>query len=134
MIGSTTLALIAAATDWVLAGDGRRVRARRVLATDKLSLGAWNPVQIELSNTTARRQHVVVRDQPPPSFLVDVPAPMFTAKLAAEANSTLSYHVRPPRRGDTLTAMLDPPEDPVVADAILEKPLRFAAASVACTL
>jgi uncharacterized protein (DUF58 family) len=94
------LALIAAVTDWLLAGDGRRVRARRVLATDKLSLGAWNPVQIELSNTTARPQHVMVRDQPPPSFLVDVPAPVFTAKLAAEANSTLSYHVRPPRRGD----------------------------------
>jgi uncharacterized protein (DUF58 family) len=94
------LALIAAVTDWLLAGDGRHVRARRVLATDKLSLGAWNPVQIELSNTTARPQHVMVRDQPPPSFLVDVPAPVFTAKLAAEANSTLSYHVRPPRRGD----------------------------------
>lgn len=94
------LALIAAVTDWLLASDGRRVRARRVLATDKLSLGGWNPVQIELLNTTARPQHVVVRDQPPPSFLVDVPAPLFRAKLEAEANSTLSYHVRPLRRGD----------------------------------
>ena len=96
------LAVIAAVTDWLLAGDGRRVHARRVLATDKLSLGAWNPVQIELSNTTARPQRLVVRDLPPQGFLADVKATVFNARLAAEANTTLTYRVRPPRRGDAV--------------------------------
>jgi uncharacterized protein (DUF58 family) len=94
------LALIAAVTDWFLAGDGRRVPARRVLASDKLSLGAWNPVQIEVSNATARPQRILVRDLPPPSFLMDLPATLFKARIAAEARSTLTYRVRPPRRGD----------------------------------
>jgi uncharacterized protein (DUF58 family) len=95
-----TLALFAAATDWLLAGDGRRVRARRVLGSDKLSLGAWNPVQLELANGTARPQRVVVRDIAPPRFLVDVPTPVFKIRLAAGATDTLSYRVRPPQRGD----------------------------------
>jgi uncharacterized protein (DUF58 family) len=94
------LGLIAAATDWVLAGDGRRVPARRVLGSDKLSLGAWNPVQIELSNATARPQRVMVRDLAPLSFLTDLPATVFKVRLAAETQSTLTYRVRPPRRGD----------------------------------
>lgn len=94
------LALVAAATDWVLAGDGRRVHAQRVLGSDKLSLGAHNPVRIELSNGTARRQQVMVRDLAPPSFLLDIPAPVFTLTLAVETKRTLSYHVRPPQRGD----------------------------------
>ena len=94
------LAAIAAATDWLLAGDGRRVTARRGLASDKLSLGAWNPVQIELANATARLQRVTVRDLPPQSFLTNPTTTVFSARLTAEAKSTLSYHARPPRRGD----------------------------------
>ena len=50
---------LAAATDWLLAADGRRVRATRILASDKLSLGDWNPVQLHLENATARSQTVV---------------------------------------------------------------------------
>ena len=74
------LALLAAGVDWLLAGDGRRVRAQRVLASDKLSLGAWNLVQIELSNQTARPQRVLLRDLPPLSFALDLPVPVFTVR------------------------------------------------------
>jgi uncharacterized protein (DUF58 family) len=94
------LALLAAGTDWVLARDGRRVRAQRVLGSDKLSLGAWNLVQIELINQTARRQLVLVRDLAPLEFLLDLPMSVFKVTLAANAQQTLSYHVRPPQRGD----------------------------------
>jgi uncharacterized protein (DUF58 family) len=94
------LALLAAATDWVQAGDGRRVRAQRILGSDKLSLGAWNLVQIELVNQTARRQRVLLRDLAPLSFALDLPASVFNRNLPARARETLSYHVRPPRRGD----------------------------------
>jgi len=94
------LALIAAVTDWLLAGDGRRVSAQRILGTDKLSLGAWNPVQIEVANGTARAQRVMVRDLAPSSFAADVPTTVFQLRVPAEAKDTLSYRVRPPRRGD----------------------------------
>jgi uncharacterized protein (DUF58 family) len=94
------LGLLAAGIDWLLAGDGRRVRAQRVLASDKLSLGAWNLVQIELVNPTGRPQRVLLRDLSPLSFVLDLPATVFKVALAANAHALLSYHVRPPRRGD----------------------------------
>jgi uncharacterized protein (DUF58 family) len=94
------LALIAAAVDWWLAGDGRRVVARRVLSTDKLSLGAWNPVQIDIMNETSRPQRLSVRDLAPVGFVLDLPAPVFGIAVPPRGKAALSYHVRPPRRGD----------------------------------
>src|SRR5919204_2936609 len=94
------LAVVAAATDWFLAGDGRRVRATRMLASDKLSLGDWNPVQLRLENTTARSQQLLVRDVPPATFAIDTTVPLFTARLAPRSTTALTYHVKPPRRGD----------------------------------
>src|SRR5258708_4144173 len=93
-------ALLAALTDWGLAGGGCRVQARRVLASDKLSLGAWNLVQIEVHNETGRLQRVLVRDLAPLSFALDVPMPVFDARVAAHSSQTLTYRVRPPQRGD----------------------------------
>ena len=43
------LGLMAAVADWYLAADAQRVSLTRVLATDKLSLGAWNPVRLDLT-------------------------------------------------------------------------------------
>ncbi len=94
------LALIAAATDWVRAGDGRGVTARRVLDSDKLSLGAWNLVRIELVNATAHAQRVLVRDLAPRGFSADVPVTVFNVRLAGHATDTIRYHMRPPGRGD----------------------------------
>jgi uncharacterized protein (DUF58 family) len=94
-------AVLAAIVDWFLAGDGRRVAARRQLVSvDKLSLGAENPIRIEVENATPRRQRVRIRDVPPPSFAIDVSAPLFDATLAPAAATSLLYHARPPRRGD----------------------------------
>ncbi|HLZ27166.1 MAG TPA: DUF58 domain-containing protein [Chloroflexota bacterium] len=99
-IAIAILALLAASVDWWLAGDGRRVRAQRVLGSDKLSLGAWNLVQVELSNQTARPQRVLLRDLPPLSFALDLRPPVFKQALPASAHATHSYHVQPPHRGD----------------------------------
>jgi uncharacterized protein (DUF58 family) len=93
-------ALVAGGVDWLLAGDVRRIAAHRVLATDKLSLGAWNPVRIELTNSTGRPQRIRLRDVPPATFTLDVAAPLFDAQLPVGATHSLTYHVRPPRRGD----------------------------------
>jgi uncharacterized protein (DUF58 family) len=95
------LALIAAAVDYVLAGDGRTLRVQRSLAAvDKLSLGAWNPVELHLGNPSARRQHVLIRDQPPITFALDPPRPLFETRIEPRSEQTRTYRVRPPQRGD----------------------------------
>jgi uncharacterized protein (DUF58 family) len=93
-------ALAAAAVDWLLASDGRRVRAARRLASDKLSLGDWNLVELHLDNPTSRRQTITLREQPPPNFELDDPRLVFTRRLEPRTEQTVAYHVRPPRRGD----------------------------------
>ena len=92
--------LIAAAVDWLLANDGRRVHARRVLPSDKLSLGGWNPVELTISNNSDRPQRVMLRDLPPASFLLDVPVPMFSRVVPVRTDESVMYRARPPRRGD----------------------------------
>ena len=94
------LSILAAAVDWVLAGDGRNVHAERRLASDKLSLGGWNPVEVHVSNRTARTQRVQVREQPPLAFEADLALPIFHTAVSPGGEQTLSYHVRPPQRGD----------------------------------
>ena len=91
--------LLAAAVDWSLAGDGRRVGVERRLASDKLSLGAWNRVELHLDNPTPRSQAVTLREQPPAGFELDHPV-LFTCRLDATSSQTVAYHVRPPQRGD----------------------------------
>ncbi len=93
-------AMAAAAVDWYLARDGDRVQARRTLASDKLSLGAWNPVELGITNPTAREQRIQLREQPPTTFEVDHPSLIFDVGLAPLATASLTYHARPPRRGD----------------------------------
>ena len=94
------LALAAAGVDWFLAADGRRIDVRRVLDSDKLSLGAWNPVRIELRNASGRSQRLQLRDVVPIEFSMDVPAPLFHARLGPGETTVLRYHVRPPYRGE----------------------------------
>src|SRR5207248_1942641 len=55
---------------------------------------------VEVSNGTPRAQRIMVRDLAPPSFVLDVPTSVFRARVPAEASETLSYRVRPSRRGD----------------------------------
>ena len=99
-VALASISLVAAAVDWLLAGDGRRVRAERRLATDKLSLGDWNPVELHLENATPRTQTVTLREQPPPNFELDDPRIVFVRRLEPRSTQTITYRVRPPRRGD----------------------------------
>jgi len=99
-VALASISLVAAAVDWLLAKDGRRVRAERRLATDKLSLGDWNPVELHLENATPRTQTVTLREQPPPNFELDDPRIVFVRRLEPRSTQTITYRVRPPRRGD----------------------------------
>ena len=99
-VAIATLACAAALVDWFLAADARQIRLERRLQTDKLSLGAWNLVELRLSNPTARLQRLEVRDQPPITFALDQARPSFRAGIMPAASATLAYRLRPPRRGD----------------------------------
>ena len=92
--------VLAAGVDWWLAADGRRVRVERRLASDKLSLGGWNLVELHAVNGCSRLQRLSVRDQPPAGFEVDQPALIFGARVPARGSATSRYRVRPLRRGD----------------------------------
>src|SRR5258708_26438747 len=96
------------------------------------------PAAVGAVNVTAFQDVLVVGANPPPLLdPVEVNAhttPAFVLSLVSVAvTGRVCEVVKPPRRGDTLRVMLDPPEDAVVADAIFENTLTFAAASVAWT-
>jgi uncharacterized protein (DUF58 family) len=94
------ISLLAAAVDWTLASDGRRIGVERRLASDKLALGGQNIVELHVTNPTSRSQRLQIRDQPPAAFGLDIRVPIFRIGVPAQASETLTYHVRPPRRGD----------------------------------
>lgn len=64
----------------------------------RLSLGAWNLIQIVVRNNSRQRVTVTARDEPPPVFGLD--ATVVTGDVFPRAETTLAYHARPPRRGD----------------------------------
>jgi uncharacterized protein (DUF58 family) len=99
-VAIAAISLLAGAVDWTLAGDGRCVRVERRLRSDKLALGGQNLVELQVTNSTARAQRLHVRDQPPPAFALDIGVPIFRTVIRAQAGDTLTYHVRPSRRGD----------------------------------
>lgn len=65
---------------------------------NRLSLGAMNRIEIDVRSLSRLRVPVWVRDEPPAIFTVD--AVVLPATLAPRAQVTVSYHARPPRRGD----------------------------------
>ena len=64
----------------------------------RLSLGAWNPIRVVVRSTARRPVRITVRDEPPFAFALD--EPLLHAHLAARETAALTYHARPPRRGD----------------------------------
>ena len=77
-VALATLAIVAACVDWFLARDIHRILVQRELATDKLSLGGWNPVSLRVENATPVRNDCSIRDVPPPAFSLDLPVPLFS--------------------------------------------------------
>ena len=64
----------------------------------KLSLGAMNRIEVDVRNLSRRRVQAWVRDEPPTIFTVD--AVVLPVVLPPRELATVSYHARPPRRGD----------------------------------
>ena len=68
---------------------------------DKLSLGAANPVTITIESRALRPTTVTVRDEAPLLFVgSDFDNTTFTVTLQPRETHTITYYVRPVRRGD----------------------------------
>ncbi len=66
---------------------------------DRLSLAAWNRVEVEVSTQRGRPSRLTLRDDPPPSFALQSP-PLFAVEVTPPTPAVVAYTVRPPRRGD----------------------------------
>lgn len=64
----------------------------------RLSLGAWNLVQLAVRNNSRQRVTLTARDEPPAVFGLD--ARVVSGDVFPRDTLVLAYHVRPPRRGD----------------------------------
>lgn len=64
----------------------------------RLSLGAWNLIQLAVRNTSRHRVTLTARDEPPHVFGLDVQ--VVSGEVFPHDEATLAYRVRPPRRGD----------------------------------
>jgi hypothetical protein len=84
------------------------------------------PADVGAVKRTATPDRLVVTENPPPDVdpveINDQVTPWFVVSLLSVAARVVSCCevVKPPRRGDTLTVMLDPPDEDVVAEAVFE--------------
>ncbi|HSH01190.1 MAG TPA: DUF58 domain-containing protein [Anaerolineae bacterium] len=83
--------------DWRWAGDISRFQVTRTHDT-KLSLGASNPIYLEVRNRWVRGVRFWLRDEPPDQF--EIEKLLFEGDLGGRASWTETYHVTPRRRGD----------------------------------
>ncbi len=90
--------LIAFYFDWQQAGDANgRFQIQRI-HDDKLSLGAENPIQVEIYNRSSRTANISVRDEPPDEFKIS--QRVFHAQISPRQSFSANYTVYPLRRGD----------------------------------
>jgi len=91
------LALVMAGSDWLsLTKLGRPEVTRTV--DEKLSLGAENLVTLRVRNSSFGRLRGALRDEFPEDFVAH--GNVTDVDIAPRAESDLTYHVIPPRRGD----------------------------------
>lgn len=95
--------LAAAVVDtWIARRDLSRLSAVRQVR-DKLSLGAWNPVRVDVASQARRPLAGWLRDTPPASFGLSSPpwmVPVRVPPAGSPPSVGLDYAVRPSHRGD----------------------------------
>ena len=95
--GYIALALALLGFDWWRAGDIDRFDVSRE-HDSKLSLGAENPIFLNVRNRLRRKVRFRLRDEPPDEFKIDVR--VLEGTLAPRQKWRETYHARPLRRGD----------------------------------
>ncbi|HET9588685.1 MAG TPA: DUF58 domain-containing protein [Anaerolineales bacterium] len=83
--------------DWRMAGDVKQFELARE-HDSKLSLGAENPVRVNLRNRSWRGVSFTVRDEPPEQFRIETRT--MNGQVGPRGAWEQVYHVRPLRRGD----------------------------------
>jgi uncharacterized protein (DUF58 family) len=96
-MGYGALVLLMLLADWLVSPGPADFELARE-SDSKLSLGAWNPVTVTLRNQSRYAIRLAARDEPPTAFAAD--ARVLEGDVAPHSALTLSYRVRPPRRGD----------------------------------
>jgi uncharacterized protein (DUF58 family) len=95
--GYVLLVLLIFVLDWRLAGSVRRFSVQRG-HEPRLSLGAQNPIRLEINNRSSRLVDFQIRDEAPDAFQID--QRVLAGHLAGRETWQGLYHVRPLRRGD----------------------------------
>lgn len=68
---------------------------------ERLSLAVWNPITLTLRRRgDGRALRVWLRDTPPATFGITEADRLLMTEIAGGATTTLTYQLRPPRRGD----------------------------------
>lgn len=93
------LLLALAVIDWKLFPAMETLQVERQV-DDKLSLGASNPVRLEIRNGSNVALRVEMRETPPESILSDLPEDPVALKMAPRSRHAADYHLTPHARGD----------------------------------
>jgi uncharacterized protein (DUF58 family) len=97
--GYLGLALFILGLDWRFSGAVTRFEVRRV-HEPRLSLGAENPIRLEVHNRSPRPVEFQVRDEAPDQFQIETH--ILPGQAAGRETWRGLYHVRPLRRGNYL--------------------------------
>lgn len=97
--GYALLVVLLFAIDWRSAGNVKRFAVQRI-HEPRLSLGAENPIRLQVNNRSARPVSFELRDEAPEAFQIETR--LFAGQIAARETWQGLYHVRPLRRGDYL--------------------------------
>ena len=93
------VALAVLYADWRLAAKPADWQVSR-RHDDRLSLAAWNRVEVEVAGRrTGRPTRISLRDEPPSLFVMEGD-PVLQGQVMPPAPLVFAYRVRPPRRGD----------------------------------
>jgi uncharacterized protein (DUF58 family) len=95
--GYVCLLLLLFGIDWRLAGNVKRFAVARI-HEPRLSLGAENPIRVQIRNRSARSVHFQLRDEAPEAFQIETR--VMDGQVAGHESWQGLYHVRPLRRGD----------------------------------
>lgn len=95
--GYVLIALIVLGLDWYFSNTTSRFEIKRV-HEPRLSLGAENPIRLEIHNRGRRTVKFAVRDEAPEAFQIETR--ILTGEAAPRETWKGVYHVRPLRRGD----------------------------------
>ena len=95
--GYVLVALLVFGLDWRFSGPVTRFDVRRV-HEPRLSLGAENPIRLEVHNRSLRPVQFQLRDEAPEQFQIETR--ILDGQAAPRETWLGQYHVRPLRRGD----------------------------------